>query len=81
MLANRNGGAVNANAYDEFGVPDENNGGRFQFTGQQYVPELGMYYYKHVLSACPGRQSKGPACTHPCSGGSCRPIRLAMAMA
>jgi len=46
MLANRNGGAVNVNAYDAFGVPDANNVGRFQFTGQQYVPELGMYYYK-----------------------------------
>ena len=81
MVANRNVSTVNANAYDEFGVPDANNVGRFQFTGQRYVPELGMYYYKHVLSACPGRQSKGPASTHPRSGASCRPIRLAMAMA
>ena len=46
MVANRNGATVNANAYDAFGVPDANNVGRFQFTGQQYVPELGMYYYK-----------------------------------
>ena len=46
MVANRNGATVNANAYDEFGVPDANNVGRFQFTGQQWVPELGMYYYK-----------------------------------
>ncbi len=35
-----------ANAYDEFGVPDANNMGRFQYTGQAWVPELGMYYYK-----------------------------------
>ncbi len=35
-----------ANAYDEFGVPDQNNLGRFQYTGQAWVPELGMFYYK-----------------------------------
>ncbi len=35
-----------ANAYDEFGVPDQNNIGRFQYTGQAWVPELGMFYYK-----------------------------------
>jgi RHS repeat-associated protein len=27
-------------------VPDQNNIGRFQFTGQAWVPELGMFYYK-----------------------------------
>ncbi len=40
------GNLLAANAYDEFGVPDQNNMGRFQYTGQAWVPELGMFYYK-----------------------------------
>ncbi len=40
------GNLLAANAYDEFGVPDQNNLGRFQYTGQAWVPELGMFYYK-----------------------------------
>ncbi len=46
LATNRHGSVSYVNAYDEFGTPDTGNGGRFQFTGQQYVPELGMYYYK-----------------------------------
>lgn len=34
------------NSYDEYGVPGAGNTGRFQYTGQLWVPELGMYYYK-----------------------------------
>ena len=34
------------NGYDEYGVPGINNAGRFQYTGQTWIPELGMYYYK-----------------------------------
>ena len=34
------------NAYDEYGQPGSNNAGRFQYTGQVWLPELGMYYYK-----------------------------------
>ncbi|MES2450424.1 MAG: RHS repeat-associated core domain-containing protein [Pseudomonadota bacterium] len=34
------------NSYDEYGVPGTNNVGRFQYTGQAWIPELGMYYYK-----------------------------------
>ncbi len=34
------------NTYDEYGVPGAGNLGRFQYTGQAWVPELGMYYYK-----------------------------------
>ncbi len=40
------GNLLAANAWDEFGVPDQNNLGRFQYTGQAWVPELGMFYYK-----------------------------------
>jgi RHS repeat-associated protein len=31
---------------DEYGIPGSNNQGRFQYTGQMYLPEIGMYYYK-----------------------------------
>ena len=32
------------NAYDEYGIPAAANQGRFRYTGQAWVPELGMYY-------------------------------------
>ncbi|NWE53320.1 hypothetical protein HX774_12920, partial [Brevundimonas sp. P7753] len=36
-------GAVNAvNTYDEYGIPGSGNIGRFQYTGQAWLPELGM---------------------------------------
>jgi RHS repeat-associated protein len=34
------------NTYDEFGVPAASNIGRFQYTGQMWIPELGLYHYK-----------------------------------
>ena len=34
------------NTYDEYGIPGSSNVGRFQYTGQAWVPELGMSYYK-----------------------------------
>ncbi|WP_183129179.1 RHS repeat domain-containing protein [Sphingomonas sp. PP-F2F-G114-C0414] len=34
------------NTYDEYGIPGKNNSGRFQYTGQAWQPDLGMYYYK-----------------------------------
>lgn len=34
------------NAYDEYGVPGAGNTGRFQYTGQAWLPEAGLYYYK-----------------------------------
>lgn len=40
-------GAVSAkNKYDEYGIPAASNVGRFQFTGQSWIAEIGMYYYK-----------------------------------
>ncbi|RHW18547.1 RHS repeat-associated core domain-containing protein [Sphingomonas gilva] len=40
-------GAVTAiNAYDEYGIPAATNTGRFQYTGQAWLPELGKYHYK-----------------------------------
>ena len=38
--------AMYINSYDEYGVPKASNAGRFQYTGQAWLPEIGMYYYK-----------------------------------
>ncbi len=40
------GNRTNVNAYDEYGIPQAGNVGRFQYTGQAWLAELGMYYYK-----------------------------------
>ncbi len=34
------------NAYDEYGIPGAGNAGRFGYTGQTWLPEVGMWYYK-----------------------------------
>jgi RHS repeat-associated protein len=34
------------NTYDEYGVPSTANLGRFQYTGQMWLPELELYHYK-----------------------------------
>ena len=39
-------GAATLNRYDEYGVPGATNAGRFQYTGQLWLPQLGLYYYK-----------------------------------
>ncbi|GAA4776995.1 hypothetical protein GCM10023219_26000 [Stakelama sediminis] len=44
------------NTYDEYGIPGSTNVGRFQYTGQTWLPELGMYYYKaRIYSPTLGR--------------------------
>jgi RHS repeat-associated protein len=44
------------NAYDEYGIPNATNTGRFQYTGQTWLPEVGMYYYKaRIYSPTLGR--------------------------
>jgi RHS repeat-associated protein len=45
-LSDGNGSVLNKLSYDEYGIPAATNMGRFQYTGQAWVPELGMYYYK-----------------------------------
>lgn len=44
------GGVKAINTYDEFGVPGTSGGtantGRFRYTGQIWIPELGQYHYK-----------------------------------
>jgi len=50
------GNPIQINSYDEYGIPGANNLGRFQFTGQAWVPELGMYSYKaRIYSPTLGR--------------------------
>jgi RHS repeat-associated protein len=45
-IADNNGNATQINTYDPWGVPGAGNFGRFQYTGQVWIAELGMYYYK-----------------------------------
>lgn len=50
------GNVTNVNAYDEYGIPNATNAGRFQYTGQAWLPELGMYHYKaRIYSPTLGR--------------------------
>jgi RHS repeat-associated protein len=49
-------GAPSINSYDEYGIPSAINSGRFQYTGQAWLSELGMYYYKaRIYSPTLGR--------------------------
>ena len=45
-LSDRSGYVRQINTYDEFGVPGEGNAGRFGYTGQLNLPEIGWQYYK-----------------------------------
>jgi RHS repeat-associated protein len=55
-LADASGNPVAINTYDEYGIPGANNVGRFQYTGQTWLPELGLYYYKaRIYSPTLGR--------------------------
>jgi RHS repeat-associated protein len=46
---------IAANTYDEYGIPGLITR-RFQFTGQAYIAEIGMYYYKaRIYSPTLGR--------------------------
>ncbi|BBF68396.1 hypothetical protein SBA_ch1_05960 [Sphingomonas bisphenolicum] len=45
-VTNSSGAVVKINSYDEYGIPASGNVGVFQYTGQAWMPELGMYSYK-----------------------------------
>ncbi|HEY0313478.1 MAG TPA: RHS repeat-associated core domain-containing protein [Allosphingosinicella sp.] len=45
-FADRSGNGVAIDTYDEYGIPRSSNIGRFQYTGQAWLSELGLYYYK-----------------------------------
>jgi RHS repeat-associated protein len=55
-VSDGSGNAVSVNRYDEYGIPASTNAGRFQYTGQAWLAELGMYYYKaRIYSPTLGR--------------------------
>jgi RHS repeat-associated protein len=55
-LADDYGNALAINAYDSWGIPNAGNYGRFGYTGQAWIAELGMYYYKaRIYSPTLGR--------------------------
>ena len=43
------GSVTKVNRYDAYGVPDAANQGRFQYTGQMWIPELGLITTRHAL--------------------------------
>lgn len=45
-VADTGGNATAINSYDEYGQPATGNLGRFQYTGQAWLPEVGLYHYK-----------------------------------
>jgi len=74
------GGTVNINSYDDWGIPawdpqlGDLNIGRFQYTGQIWLEEIGLYYYKaRMYSPTLGRFMQ----THPMSVRS-HPVNAAM---
>ena len=55
-MTDASGAAIAENAYDEYGIPASTNLGRFGDTGQAWLPELGLYYYKaRIYSPTLGR--------------------------
>ena len=48
IVATGNGSGANAgiNTYDEYGIPGSGNTGRFGYTGQAALYEIGLDYYK-----------------------------------
>jgi RHS repeat-associated protein len=50
-VTNGSGGSIQTNSYDEYGVPSSTNTGRFQYTGQVWLPEVQMLYYKARMYA------------------------------
>lgn len=50
------GNTIAINRYDEYGIPGTGNIGRFQYTGQAWLEDLGMYHYKaRIYSPTLGR--------------------------
>lgn len=55
-VTNGSGASIGTNSYDEYGVPGSGNIGKFQYTGQAWLPDLGLYYYKaRIYSSRLGR--------------------------
>jgi RHS repeat-associated protein len=55
-VSNDSGAVTAINRYDEYGFPQGTLAAPFGYTGQQWIPELGMYYYRaRIYSATLGR--------------------------
>ena len=62
LSSDHNGGSPTAYSYDEFGVPGTTGTPRFGYTGQAWVPEAGLYYYKaRMYSPSLGNSAQGDA--------------------
>lgn len=46
LMTDNDGYAYNLNRYDEYGRPASGNYGRFGYTGQPVLPEIGLTYYR-----------------------------------
>jgi RHS repeat-associated protein len=55
-LTDSSGALIAINRYDEYGIPQSTNIGRFQYTGQAWLAELGLQYSKaRIYSPTLGR--------------------------
>jgi RHS repeat-associated protein len=45
-VSDSTGASLGINTYDEYGVPGASNLGRYQYTGQKWIGEAGLYDYK-----------------------------------
>ncbi|MEA3039495.1 MAG: hypothetical protein QOE79_2008 [Sphingomonadales bacterium] len=55
-VADDSGNEVAINRYDEYGIPQSGNGGRFQYAGQALLIDLGLFYDKaRIYSPTLGR--------------------------
>jgi RHS repeat-associated protein len=45
-VSNASGNSIITNRYDEYGTPQSTNSGRFQYTGQKWIGEIGAYDYR-----------------------------------
>ncbi|MBU0832117.1 MAG: hypothetical protein KKH33_07005 [Alphaproteobacteria bacterium] len=55
-ISDSSGANIVINRYDEYGYPAQSNQGTFQYTGQTWLPEIRMYYYKaRIYSPTLGR--------------------------
>ena len=55
-VTDASGNASAINTYDEYGIPGSGNQGRFQYTGQMWLGEVGLYHYRaRIYSPTLGR--------------------------
>jgi RHS repeat-associated protein len=48
-VSDNSGNVIGINKYDEYGVPAATNIGSFGYTGQVWLPELGLWHYKERM--------------------------------